>query len=123
MGGFLLNLLECTLTMTALSCLLLALTPLLERRYSPRCLYALWLVVLVGFAVPVRPGDAPQAMTVTLHAPEQEMLLSAPARTDPSEAPACRRAADAAAIGPFAGAGCGRDGGCDLWLPAGTRRV
>ena len=70
MGGFLLNLLECTLTMTALSCLLLALTPLLERRYSPRCLYALWLVVLVGFAVPVRPGDAPQAMTVTLHAPE-----------------------------------------------------
>lgn len=87
MGGFLLNLLECTLTMTALSCLLLALTPLLERRYSPRCLYALWLVVLVGFAVPVRPGDAPQAMTVTLHAPEQEMLLSAPARTDPSEAP------------------------------------
>lgn len=70
MGGFLLNLLECTLTMTALSCLLLALTPLLERRYSPRCLYALWLVVVVGFAVPVRPGDAPQAMTVTLHAPE-----------------------------------------------------
>lgn len=70
MGGFLLNLLECTLTMTALSCLLLALTPLLERRYSPRCLYALWLVVLVGFAVPVRPGDAPQAMTVTLPAPE-----------------------------------------------------
>lgn len=67
MGGFLLNLLECTLTMTALSCLLLALTPLLERRYSPRCLYALWLIVVVGFVVPLRPGAA--AVTVTLPAP------------------------------------------------------
>ncbi len=82
MEGFLLNLLECTLTMTVLSCLLLALTPLLERRYSPRCLYALWLVVVVGFAVPVRPGAFPAAVTVALPAPDWEVRLVAPAQQD-----------------------------------------
>lgn len=64
MEMFLRMMLECTLTMTAVALLFMAVTPLLSKRYSARSLCVAWIVILVGFVVPLRPQPAPAAITM-----------------------------------------------------------
>lgn len=65
---FLRTLGACTLTMSTIALLLLALTPALSKRYSAKTIYLAWLIVIVGFAVPFRPQPRPAAITVKVPA-------------------------------------------------------
>ena len=66
MTDALLLLAKTTLTMTGISLLALAVSPLLRRRRLSRGLYALWLVVLVGWLIPASLPHAPNAVTLEL---------------------------------------------------------
>lgn len=55
MRDFLTALIECSVSMSALALALIALTPLLSKRYASRWLYYAWLVVVAGLIVPFRP--------------------------------------------------------------------
>lgn len=68
-------LIECAITMSAVALLLLALTPLLSKRYSARSLYLAWMIVLIGFLIPFRPQLAPAAIQVPV-----QMVETRPAR-------------------------------------------
>ncbi len=66
------------LGMTVLTLLLLAVLPLLARRYWQRTLYTLLLVCLLGFLIPWRPAVTPEsAMTVKLPAETVQPLRPA----------------------------------------------
>ncbi len=79
---FLKNLLECTLSASAMALLLLLVIPLLSRRYSPRGIYWAWLTLLPGFLVPWRPHAVAPVVTVTV--PQAgSIALSMPAQTAP----------------------------------------
>lgn len=68
MNEFLMELMACSLSMAAVTLLGLALMPALEKRCRKSGLYALWLVVLLGFLVPFRP-QAAQKPAVTVEVP------------------------------------------------------
>jgi beta-lactamase regulating signal transducer with metallopeptidase domain len=55
MQSFVIALLTCSVAMSALALLYLALTPLLAKRYSARGRYYAWLIILIGLIVPFRP--------------------------------------------------------------------
>ena len=55
MADILRMLIECTVTMSIISLVLLLAMPFLSRRYSARGLYAVWMIVLLGFLIPLRP--------------------------------------------------------------------
>jgi beta-lactamase regulating signal transducer with metallopeptidase domain len=55
MGDFLAALLECSVSMSVPALLLMALTPLLSKRYSAKWLYYAWLVIVAGLILPFRP--------------------------------------------------------------------
>lgn len=57
---------ECTVTMSVVGALLMAVTPLLTKRYSARSIYIAWMIVLVGFLIPFRPQIATPAVSVTV---------------------------------------------------------
>lgn len=61
----------CTVTMSAIAALYLLISPYLEKRYSARSLYIAWLVVLIGFLVPIRPQ--PIAPAITVRVPQAAM--------------------------------------------------
>lgn len=64
--------------MTVVSVLALLFSPMLEKRYSSRSLYALWLVVLMCYLLPVRI-HLPQRSVITVKLPQtlnQPMQLS-----------------------------------------------
>lgn len=61
------QLLTCSLSMTALALLAAILSPQLEKRYARRGLYTLWLVILLGFIIPIRPQiEKTPAVTITV---------------------------------------------------------
>ena len=68
---------EITLTMSAVILLLLALGPLLSRRYAALWRYWAWLAVAVRLLIPVNIS-LPQA-PVRLSPPEDRVVLSMPA--------------------------------------------
>lgn len=76
MPGFLLTLAEITLTMSAVILLLLALGPVLARRYKIRWRYWAWLAVAVRLLIPVN-FSLPNA-PVVLTPPDPGPFLSAP---------------------------------------------
>ena len=55
MQRFFMTLLSCSVSMTALMILYLAVTPLLAKRYSARSRYVIWQVILLGLIIPFRP--------------------------------------------------------------------
>lgn len=55
MQNLVVTLLNCTVSMTVIALLCVALSPLLAKRYSVKSRYYAWLVIVVGFIIPFRP--------------------------------------------------------------------
>ena len=55
MQGFMIALLTCSVTMSVLALLYMAVTPLLTRRYSEKGCYYAWLIIVIGLVIPFRP--------------------------------------------------------------------
>ena len=55
MRGFMIILLICSVTMSALALSYMAFTPFLAKRYSPKGRYYAWLIVVIGLIIPFRP--------------------------------------------------------------------
>lgn len=55
MEDFVITLLVCSATMSALALAYMAATPLLARRYSVKSRYYAWLVLVIGLIIPFRP--------------------------------------------------------------------
>lgn len=55
MQSFVIMLLTCSVTMSALVLLYMAITPLLAKRYSEKGRYYAWLIVVIGLIIPFRP--------------------------------------------------------------------
>lgn len=64
MNELLQAMLQCTLTMTGITILALGISPLLQRKYASRGIYALWVVVLLGFLIPLRLPASKSAVRV-----------------------------------------------------------
>ncbi len=100
MQDFLVALLTCSVTMSALALLYVALTPFLAKRYAPAARYYAWLIIVIGLIIPFRPQfqgaivklDVPAEVTVARAA---EMLRPVDARDVPGAMPA--RVTDAVA--------------------------
>lgn len=55
MQNFIITLLICSATMSALALFYMAITPLLSKRYSVASCYYIWLVIVMGLIIPFRP--------------------------------------------------------------------
>ena len=55
MQGFMITLLTCSVTMSALALLYMAFVPALSKRYSTKWLYYAWLAIVIGLIIPFRP--------------------------------------------------------------------
>ena len=55
MQNFIITLLICSITMSALALLYMAATPLLAKRYSVSGRYYAWLIFVIGLIIPFRP--------------------------------------------------------------------
>lgn len=55
MQSFLIALLTCSVTMSALALFYMAITPLLSKRYSVKGRYYTWLIIVIGLIIPFRP--------------------------------------------------------------------
>lgn len=55
MQSFIITLLVCSVTMSVLALLYMAITPLLAKRYSVASRYYIWLVIVIGLIIPFRP--------------------------------------------------------------------
>ncbi|MBU5439553.1 M56 family metallopeptidase [Tissierella sp. MSJ-40] len=56
MHKFLIALFKCSISMSVLSLLYILLTPFLAKRYTAKWLYYSWLIIVIGFIVPLRPN-------------------------------------------------------------------
>ncbi|WP_379141371.1 M56 family metallopeptidase [Paenibacillus sp. sgz500992] len=54
MHSFLITLLECSVSMTVIGIIYMAVTPLLQNRFTAKGRYYGWLVIVIGFIVPFR---------------------------------------------------------------------
>lgn len=77
MHSFLITLLECSVSMTIIGILYMAVTPFLQNRFTAKGSYCAWLVMVIGFIVPFR-----------LHLPVSiisvDTLVPVPGNADPS---------------------------------------
>lgn len=55
MQGFMITRLICSVTMSALALLYMAITPLLSKRYSVTGRYYTWLIIVIGLIISFRP--------------------------------------------------------------------
>lgn len=55
MQSFMITLLTCSVSMSMLALIYMAVTPLLVQRYSVKWLYYAWLIVVIGLVIPFRP--------------------------------------------------------------------
>jgi len=55
MQSFMVMLLTCSVTMSALALFYMAVTPLLAKRYSEKGRYYAWLIIVIGLIIPFRP--------------------------------------------------------------------
>jgi beta-lactamase regulating signal transducer with metallopeptidase domain len=55
MQGFMIMLLICSVTMSALAVFYMLITPVLAKRYSEKGRYYAWLIVVIGLIIPFRP--------------------------------------------------------------------
>lgn len=52
MQNFMIALLTCSVSMSALALFYMAVTPLLARRYSAKGRYYAWLIIVIGLIIP-----------------------------------------------------------------------
>jgi len=55
MQSFMITLLTCSITMSVLALLYMAITPLLAKYYSEKGRYYTWLIIVIGLIIPFRP--------------------------------------------------------------------
>lgn len=55
MQSFIVTLLTCSITMSAIALFYMAVTPLLAKRYSAKGRYYAWLIIVIGLIIPFRP--------------------------------------------------------------------
>ena len=56
MHKFLIALFKCSISMSVLALLYIVLTPFLAKRYTAKWLYYSWLIIVIGFIIPLRPN-------------------------------------------------------------------
>lgn len=66
MQSFIITLLICSVTMSALALFYMAVTPLLAKRYSVTGRYYAWLIVVIGLIIPFRPQFTSPVVSVDL---------------------------------------------------------
>ena len=66
MRTFLITLLISSATMSMLALIYMAITPLLEKRYSRKWLYYTWLLILIWLLVPLRPQVGVAAIRIDI---------------------------------------------------------
>ena len=71
-----------SVVMAAVTLALFLLTPLLGRRYRAKSLYITWIIVLLGFLVPLRIPFAAPAVTATAPAAVNQPIAEAARQTD-----------------------------------------
>lgn len=72
MQSFMIALLTCSITMSVLALLYMAITPQLSKRYSAKGRYYTWLIIIVGLIIPFRPQFNNSVVTVDV---PQELSL------------------------------------------------
>ena len=81
MQGFMTSLLTCSIAMSVIAVLLMALSPLMARHFSAKGRYYAWLFVIIGLIIPYRPEtDAVVKIDLTYESLEigpTEIILSA----------------------------------------------
>lgn len=86
MAYWLQMLLGCTLSMGAVTCLMVVLAPVISQRYSQRTVYALLTIVLLGFLIPWRPALPHPAVQISM--PASEPARAVPYTAAPASLPA-----------------------------------
>jgi len=78
MQNFLITLLICSITMSVLALLYMAATPFLEKRYSAKGRYVVWLIIMVGLIIPFRPqwGNALFSVEVPTSTPPSVVQIN-----------------------------------------------
>jgi beta-lactamase regulating signal transducer with metallopeptidase domain len=66
MQGFLIALLVCSVTMSLLALLYMAVMPFLSKHYSAKGHYYAWLIIVVGLIIPFRPQWTNAVVTITV---------------------------------------------------------
>jgi len=66
MQGFLVALLICSVTMSGIALLYIALSSALSKRYTEKGRYYIWLLIVIGFIVPFRPQWSNAVVSVDL---------------------------------------------------------
>ncbi|MDR0273418.1 MAG: M56 family metallopeptidase [Clostridiales bacterium] len=88
MQSFLITLLICSVTMSALALLYMACTPFLAKHYSERGRYYAWLIIVIGLIIPFRPqwGNAIVSVDIPINTetPIVQMDGGAPNTFSPS---------------------------------------
>lgn len=92
MRSFLIALIECSVAMSVLILLFIAITPLLEKRYVAKWRYYAWLVIVIGLIIPFRPHfDTALIQMDTLVAPSYTQKMpsdnSEPSGNNPTQSP------------------------------------
>jgi len=64
MQNFMIALLVCSITMSLLALLYIAITPIVSKRYSAKGRYYAWLIIVVGLIIPFRPQWGSAFVTV-----------------------------------------------------------
>jgi len=64
MQNFIATLLICSVTMSALALLYMAVTPFFATRYSEKGLYYAWLIIVIGLIIPFRPSWTSTIFTI-----------------------------------------------------------
>lgn len=67
------TLLICSITMSVIALIYMLVTPLLEKRYSAKCRYYAWLVIIIGLIIPFRPQFISHVIQVEI--PTERIVL------------------------------------------------
>jgi len=66
MQSFMITLLACSATMSALALLYMASAPLLSKRYTEKSRYYAWLIIIIGLIIPFRPQFSNAIVSIDL---------------------------------------------------------
>jgi beta-lactamase regulating signal transducer with metallopeptidase domain len=67
MPSFLTALIECSIAMSVLILLFIAITPLIAKRYAAKWRYYAWLVIVIGLIIPFRPHVDTALIGIDIH--------------------------------------------------------
>ncbi len=75
MRSWFLAVLMASITMGVIGLVYIALTPKLSKHYSPKGLYTIWLVILLGLVIPIRPIFPQSLFSIKQEAPARALPL------------------------------------------------